>query len=139
MPDPSALPVDLRGFIARNIVSLDQLAILLAMQADTDRWWTRELAADLVGVPADDCEQMLLDLTDCGIAAIRQNQSRRLFRFAPHDARIAELVERLATVNRDQRVLVAQELSKQAIERIRREARRTFSSVLPEADEGERK
>jgi len=130
MPEAPELPIDLRKFIARNIASLDQFAILLAMHADPVRWWTRELTAELVGLSPHDCEPMLLDLVGSGLAVVRQNNRHKLFRFAPQDPRSAQLVARLSQANREQQLIVAQQLGKQAIERIRREARRTFSGAL---------
>ena len=98
----SDIPLTTREFIARNIISVEQLEILLLLQSRTERPWTaREINLQLRSQLAS-VEKWLAMLVVLGLAA----QAEAGYGFAPATKELEESTLALAEAYRTRKVRV---------------------------------
>ena len=93
MDNPS-IPEDLRRFVLTSIPSVPFLEALLLMRADPDHAWRRDTLARRLYVREKTAEDLLADLCTARIAVACQDAEA--YRYAPADAGLRELIDRLA-------------------------------------------
>lgn len=128
--DPE-LPVDIQDFLRRHVTSHDQVKLLLALSENGTRWWTLAQLATLIDASPQD---LLAPLVDRGVLVAQSSESEIAYRFAPVRPEHVHLLTRLRDLSEQSALPLLRAVTAHAIERIRAEARRTFSEVLLEGD-----
>ena len=112
---PSAdVPPDVARFLAAHVDSVADLEILLYLRAHPLVEWDGRALADLLGMPRDTADAILLKLHESGIAR-NGEQSTQLYRYAPLSAATETVIDQLAAVcDQHKFAVVAQILANQA-------------------------
>jgi hypothetical protein len=92
--DKPSVPEDLRRFVLTSIPSVPFLEALLLMRADPDHAWRRDTLARRLYVREKTAEDLLAELCTARIAVPCPDGGA--YRYAPADAGLRELIDRLA-------------------------------------------
>ena len=117
VPPESAVPADVRAFLAEYVDSIEQLEILLLLRGYPDRHWTaEETAARLYGNPQSAARRL---------ARLRENRLLAAaadapgYRYDPASAELAAAVDRLAETYRERRVAVTTLIASRPMDNVR--------------------
>ena len=125
----SELDAEVQRLLFEHVASYEQLEALLLLRADPARAsGTRELAERL-RIDESSVMAALEELTAHHLLQ-RTGGTPALYRYAPADARLGIIVERLALLYDAQRLEVIRQMSANAIERLRSSAARTFADAF---------
>ncbi|HWB81420.1 MAG TPA: hypothetical protein VG755_40940 [Nannocystaceae bacterium] len=122
-PMEEPIPTDVLELLRERVGSLEQLEALLLLHREATRAWSLDEVAERLSLPVDMLEAELAALVAAGLLAVEQ----RRWTYAPHDARSAEIVARLAVLYPVRRLEVLRLLSDLAMQRIRGSAARAFA------------
>lgn len=98
----SDLPPTTRDFIARHIVSVEQLEILLLLQEQTERAWKAGEINERLRSQEASIEKWLETLVSLGLAT----RSDTRYRFAPATEELAQRTAAVAEAYRERRIKV---------------------------------
>jgi hypothetical protein len=118
----------LRQFLFERVPTYEELEILLLLLRKEGQALSVAGVAKELGASGEDCQAALQNLERQGLLARAEDPPR--FRYAPSDPVLAQRVEELAAVYRDQRILVIQMMSGNAVARVRTAAIRTFADAF---------
>jgi predicted transcriptional regulator len=118
----------LRQFLFERVATYEELEILLFLLRKEGQAFSVASIADELGASREDCQAALQNLERQGLLA-RAGEPPK-FRYAPSDSALAQRVDELAAAYRDQRILVIQMMSGNAVARVRTAAIRTFADAF---------
>jgi hypothetical protein len=118
----------LRQFLFERVATYEELEVLLFFLRKEGQAISVAGVAKELGAPTEDCLVALQNLERQGLLARAEEPPR--FRYAPSDSVLAQRVEELAAVYRDQRIIVIQMMSGNAVARVRTAAIRTFADAF---------
>ncbi|MBL8743989.1 MAG: hypothetical protein JNK04_22935 [Myxococcales bacterium] len=101
------------------------------MSEDQTQWWTADHLARLVPDAGHELLEQLQPLVEAGLLVERGRAPEALYRFAPVREADAQMLARLRALSAQGSPALVRAVSTHAIERIRADARRTFSDALP--------
>lgn len=123
-----AFPEDVRALLRDVVESYEQLETLLGMATRPGDVWDAAEVARRSRLPLDDAEEVLGKLAAAGL--LQRTEGGGRYRYAPSDAAVAGVVERLAGLYATRPLEVVKVMSGNAIERLRTAAMRTFSDAF---------
>jgi hypothetical protein len=118
----------LQQFLFERVTTYEELEVLLLLLRKEGLAFSAAGVAEQLGASRDDCLTALENLERQGLLARAEEPTK--FRYAPSDSALAQGVEELATAYRDQRILVIQMMSRNAVARVRTAAIRTFADAF---------
>jgi DNA-binding transcriptional regulator PaaX len=118
----------LRQFLFERVATYEELEILLLLRRKEGQAFSVAGVAKELGASNEDCRAALQNLERQGLLASAEEPPR--FRYAPSDSVLAQRVEELAAAYQDQRILVVQMMSGNAVARVRTAAIRTFADAF---------
>jgi hypothetical protein len=122
------LSAQLEAFLFDHVESFEELEVLLLVHQRRDTAWTAKQAAVELRIGADAAARAFQRLHDIRLVEQVGNSEPR-YKYRP-DPLQAERVDELANTYESDRLVVINTLSKQAIERIRVSAARTFADAF---------
>ena len=118
----------LQQFLFDRVTTYEELEILLLLQRKAGQAFSVAGVAKELGASTEDCRAALQNLERQGLLTSAEEPPR--FRYAPSDSVLAQRVEELAAAYQDQRILVIQMMSRNAVARVRTAAIHTFADAF---------
>lgn len=122
-PEPSE---DVRRFLSEHVATYEELEVLLHLVRHADSSWSVRSLARQLDLPVENCESALITLHEHGL--LHKDDSG--FRFDPAEDWLATQARELESTYRRQRFTVVEMMSKNAVERMRSAALRTFAQAF---------
>jgi hypothetical protein len=98
MPN-QAIPDSVRVFLASNIASIEELEVLLHLQAHPDRWWAHEEIYDVILSNLDSILNRLEKFATVSLVEKDTSQPPR-YRYAPKTEELRKVIEETAALYR---------------------------------------
>jgi hypothetical protein len=105
----SGVPEEVAAFIAEYIDSAEQLETLLLLHSRPDQEWDADAVARAIYTVPQSASRRLETLTELGLAHAT-GAAARTYRYAPRDPELDRRVQALASVYRERRVAVINQI-----------------------------
>ncbi len=126
----SPLPDHVDGLLRQTIGSFEELEILLLLRVEREQPWTAKALAARLSLPTSTTVEELEQLRRAGLLRIESSGNAPAYQYSPETVELGRAVEELASLYRDERLAVIQAMNKNAIERVRTHAIRTFADAF---------
>jgi len=123
------LDPELRVFLSKCVHTFEQLEVLLLLHRSGSRYLSTDEIATGLAVRAEVTLAELEQLADKGLLAADPTRPGR-YRLSPATPWLRQQVEALIRAERERRLAIVQEMSTNAIERLRNSAIRTFAEAF---------
>jgi DNA-binding GntR family transcriptional regulator len=127
VPEDKSIPAAVRELVRDTIHSLEQLELLLRLQAEPTRALTVDCLSTELGLAPELCRAALQHLRESGLV---HAQPPAHWQYAPGDERLGAAVRALADSYLQQRVELMMLIADDAVGRVRRGAREMFNETL---------
>jgi predicted transcriptional regulator len=124
------LPDDVRALLYDGVETYEQLEIVLMLIRDPAEPWTVDTVATALGVSDAVADDALQQLLRAGLVAVATGEGRPRFAYAPKTPAIAATVDRLRDAYADHRLAVINEITANALQRVRTSAIRAFARAF---------
>ncbi|HET6372297.1 MAG TPA: hypothetical protein VFG76_03260 [Candidatus Polarisedimenticolia bacterium] len=121
------LPEEVSRFLDAHIDAYEQLEVLLLLHGRGRRLESSEVAA-AIGIEPAMVEEAAQHLVDHGL--LQRDHPSPLLEFAPRREEVARVVDLLARVYAEDRVLLIRRMTTASLERLRRSSLRTFAEAF---------
>jgi DNA-binding IclR family transcriptional regulator len=128
--DSFVLDEGLASLLSERVSTIDRLQLLLVLHASAGRSFTASELAEQAGIPVDTAAEDLEGLHGAGLAGREEGTDPLRYRYAPADAGLGTLVDRLEKAWIHSPVPVVRLLAARAIERVRTAALLTFADAF---------
>lgn len=126
MSDPN-IPSELREFLLSHVKTYEQLEILILLGKAQDSAWTVQNLSKLAKIPVASAQDALRELGEDAVVTPDANCPGA---FALSTPDVSRLVAVLARLYEENRLLVMRLMNENALERMRTDAARAFSSAF---------
>ena len=128
MSSPSGF---LQAFLRGSIGSYEELEALLLLARERHRSWTDSEVAEALKVEVDGITAALNELGAVdGLLEVAPQAGQLRFKYAPKSEMLRQVVDELAVAYTDQRLVIVQLMSANALERVRAAAVRRLANAF---------
>jgi hypothetical protein len=124
------LDIDIRRLLFEQITSYEQLETLLLLHGRPAQGWSVAAVAAAVGIDAANAVSALNELLAQRLAASSIDGHEPEYHYAAAQSGMGDAVDRLARAYAEQRLEIVEQMSANAIERVRSSAARAFSDAF---------
>jgi len=126
------IPEDVKGLLRDYIESFEQLEILLLLHRRRDDTWTPDSVASALSMnmDPDDAEAALQDLCRRSLVDVRVDGAEQCYRYRQSAPGLEATIHALSEGYEEHRLEVIKLMNKNAIERVRTSAIRTFADAF---------
>jgi hypothetical protein len=124
------LPIEVRDFLREHIESHVQLALLLLLRGRRGQALTAESVASEQRLPESMADEELRFLCERKLVEARRTADGLFFTYSPASPDLASGVEKLAEVYDEKLLEIMQWMTRNAMERLRTKALRTFADAF---------
>lgn len=128
--DKDDIPQDVQVLLSQDIQTFEQLEALLLLRTDpTTVWGVAEVGARL-NVSDEIALEALESLATTGLVEATGSKASRGFRYSPANRTLDDITARLASAYEQSRFEVLRLMSRNAVDRLRSSAIRTFANAF---------
>ena len=99
-------PADVKNFLTENFNSVAQLEIILLMEGEPQRCWSKEDISRALYVPVEVCVQQLIEFQSRGLVVVIGTGSESCYQFQPASPELSASMARLKEIYSQRRVSV---------------------------------
>lgn len=124
------IPDDVRRLLEERIETYEHLEVLLFLATASGDLWGVDTVAERLGITTSSAGEALDHLTTAGLLATPSPARQRLFGYQPENAELDAAVRRLQAAYADRRLAIMNEMTANALQRVRTAGMRAFARAF---------